>query len=170
MTTNNLKKIINAMFNDTKIEVNNHMVGTDGQLITNDYDEFYIVPYLKKTRQIINTNESDNTGVGVFTAFGSGSSVESSLDYKLESELDTLTLINNTTNIVSGAFVITSTVKNSTDEDILISELSTFMNSMRTIMNDPYYSKTFMLTRNVLETPITIKPGETKTFTITINF
>ena len=170
MTTNNFKKIINAMFNDTKIEVNKYMVDTNGQLITSDYSGFYIVPYLKKARQIINTNESDNTGVGVFTAFGSGSSVESSSDYKLESELDTLTLISNTTNIASEAFVITSTVKNSTDEDILISELSTFMNSTRTLSGDPYYSKTFMLTRNVLETPITIKPNETKTFTITINF
>lgn len=167
MLTNNFRKILNYMFKNTTLVVKDNIVGLDGKII--DYTDEDSIPlnFLNISKQAILTSDS-TTGNGVFIAYGNGTTIATSNDYNLESEISGLTLLGNFLSITDNGYITTSSVKNTSNEDIIVKELGLFETSNG---QDSYGARvTFMLTRNVLETPITIKPNETKTFTITINF
>lgn len=168
MLTNNFRKILNYMFKNTTLVVTDNIVGLDGKIIDNTNGDSIPLNFLKESRQAILTSgdETNKTTQGVFIAYGAGTTIATSNDYKLESEITDLTLLGNSVFITDNGYVITSSVKNTLGGAIRVKELGVF----ETSRSEYGVRKTFMLTRNVLETPITIKPGETKTFTITINF
>lgn len=164
MLTNNFRKILNYMFKNTTLLVAGNMTGLDGKIINYTNGDSIPLNFLNKSKQAILT--SDTTTEGVFIAYGNGTTIATSNDYNLESEISGLTLLGNSLSITDNGYITTSSIKNTSNEDIIVKELGIFETS-----KSQYGDRsTFMLTRNVLETPITIKAGETKTFTITINF
>lgn len=163
MLTNNFRKLLKYMFKHDVSFNGGNMVGLDGKETVFTNDDSNPLSWLNSSKQAILT--SDTTKDGVFIAYGSGTTIATSNDYKLESEITDLTLLVNSVSITDNGYIITSSVKNTSDEDIIVKELGIF-EALKVHGVRP----TFMLTRNVLETPITIKPNETKTFTVTINF
>lgn len=164
MITNNFRKILNYMFKNTTLLVAGNMVGLDGKIIEFTNGDSIPLDFLNKSKQAILT--SDDTTEGVFIAYGNGTTIATSNDYNLEGEITDLTLLGNSVSITDNGYVVISSIKNTSNEDIIVKELGIF----ETSKSQYRVRSTFMLTRNVLETPITIKPNETKTFTITINF
>lgn len=164
MLTNNFRKILNYMFKNATLVVKYNITGLDGKIIDFTNGDSIPLDYLNKSKQAIST--SDTTTEGVFIAYGNGTTIATLNDYNLESEISDLTLLGNSLSITDHGYIVTSSVKNTSDENIIVKEVGLFETS-----KSKYGERsTFMLTRNVLETPITIKPDETKTFTITINF
>lgn len=167
MLTNNFRKILNYMFKNETLLVKNNIVGLNGRIISYTDEDSIPLNFLNKSKPAILTSDSTKTE-GVFIAYGNGTTIATSNDYNLESEITDLTLLGNSVFITDNGYVVTSSIKNTSNEDIIVKELGLFETSNG---KDIYVARlTFMLTRNVLETPITIKPNETKTFTVTINF
>lgn len=167
MLTNNFRKILNYMFKNETLLVKDNIVGLDGRIISYTNEDSIPLNFLNKSKQAILTSDSTTTE-GVFIAYGNGTTIATSNDYNLESEITDLTLLGNSVFITDNGYVVTSSIQNTSNEDIIVKELGLFETSNG---KDIYGARsTFMLTRNVLKTPITIKPNGTKTFTVTINF
>lgn len=152
------------MFKNTKLVVEDNMVGLDGEILGRANGDSFPTEFLSKSKQAILT--SDTTTEGVFIAYGNGTTIATSNDYNLEGEITDLTLLGNSVSITDNGYIVTSSVKNTLGGGIIVKELGIF----ETSKSEYGDRQTFMLARNVLETPIMIKPGETKTFTVTINF
>lgn len=119
------------------------------------------------------TNYTD-CKTGIF--FGSGTTPATSDDYKLESVID---YSENALNVVSSTaaavvdkntpYVYSYTVKNNSDEDITISEIGLiskiFDLNKSTSASD--YITYFLWARDTFE-PVTLQPGDTRAFTMTI--
>ena len=169
MINNNFKKILKSLFTYTDTNINDlKLIGLDGAEIHEDNDGFYILNYLNTSlNTIINSDgiSSDVKG-GVGMGFGAGREQVSLEDYNLYSWIDDLSYLSSSVVTTEECYMVTTSVKNNTSTDIIVSEVGIFGRGT----NGQSTSHPFMLTRNVLETPITIKPNETKTFTITINF
>ena len=164
MLTNNFRKILNYMFKNTTLLVADNMVGLDGEIITNTNGDSIPLNFLNKSKQAILT--SDDTTEGVFIAYGNGTTIATSNDYNLEDEITDLTLLGNSVSITDNGYVVISSIKNTSNENIIVKELGIF----ETSKSEYGVRSTFMLIRNVFENPVTINPNEIKTFTITINF
>lgn len=153
------------MFKNTTLLVADNIVGLDGKIIDFTNGDSIPLNFLNKSKQAILTSDSTATE-GVFIAYGDGTNTATLNDYKLEREITDLTLLGNSVSITDNGYVVASSIKNTLGGTITVKELGIF----ETSKSEYGYRSTFMLARNVLETPITIKPNETKTFTITINF
>lgn len=165
MLTNNFRRILNYMFKNTALVVKDNIVGLDGEIITDTNGESIPLNFLNESKQAILTSDSTATE-GVFIAYGNGTTIATSNDYNLESEISGLTLLGNFVSITDNGYAVISSIKNTLNGSVTVKELGIF----ETSKSEYGDRNTFMLTRNVLETPITIMPNETKTFTITINF
>jgi hypothetical protein len=146
------------------------LIGLDGtKIVMYSSDKFHILPDLNTSlNTIINSDGiSSNVKGGVCIGFGAGGSKQVSLeDYNLETIIDNLSYQSSSVETTEEGYTVTTSVKNNTSTDIIVSEVGLFCRGQNNYSSyDPC-----MLTRNVLETPITIKSNETKTFTITINF
>lgn len=120
---------------------------------------------------IINSDGiSSNVKGGVCIGFGAGSKQVSSEDYNLETIINNLSYQSSSVETNEEGYTVITSAKNNTSRDIIVSEVGLFGRGQSRVDPDYTSQHPFMLTRNVLETPITIKPNETKTFTITINF
>lgn len=103
---------------------------------------------------------------------GTGTTTPTSTDYTLESPIESnLTHVssacskgyNSTTN--KSSYVITRTFTYTGSSNITITEIGVFHNG-RDASN--YYA--FLLSRELLDTPLTVSPGETFTVTMTLEF
>lgn len=172
MINNNFKKILKCLFTYTNTNVNAlNIIGLNGTKIHESYNDFYILPFLKTSlNTIINSDgiSSDVNG-GVCIGFGAGSKQVSLEDYNLETIINNLSYQSSSVETTEEGYTVITSAKNNTSTDIIVSEVGIFCRSQSS-QAPGLASNPFMLTRNVLETPITIKPNETKTFTITINF
>lgn len=171
MINNNFKKILKCLFTYTNISINSlKLIGLDGKRIIEYEESIYILSYLNTSlNTIINSDgiSSDVKG-GVCIGFGAGSKQVSLEDYNLETIIDNLSYLSSSVVTTEECYMVTTSVKNNTSTDIIVSEVGIFgrgQNQSGTNASHP-----FMLTRKVLETPITINPNEIKTFTIAINF
>lgn len=100
---------------------------------------------------------------------GSGDTTPTDSDIKLEEEISTLTTISSYTpssNAYEDNYIVTSsiTVKNNTNENIVVKEMGIV--NIRYLSTYNYY---FLYAREVLETPITIEPNQTKSFSMTLS-
>ena len=96
---------------------------------------------------------------------GTGTTPPAYSDFRMENYNTGLTYSNATASWSAPNMILTESATNNTDSDITVSEIGVFgMDSN----NNQYYNKV-LYTRNVIE-PVTIKPNETKTFTVKINF
>ena len=171
MINNNFKKILKCLFLYTSEDINNlKLIGLDGSIIKEQATgySFDFVPFLNKSLNTVINSAGINSNVkgGVCMGFGAGSKQVSLEDYKLETIIDYLSYLSSSVVTTEEGYIVTTSVKNNTSRDIIVSEVGLFGRGT----DNNRAGQTFMLTRNVLETPITIKPNETKTFTITINF
>ena len=171
MINNNFKKILKCLFTYTNTNINDlNLIGLNGTKIYEQLNDFYILPYLNTSlNTIINSDGiSSNVTGGVCIGFGAGSKQVSLEDYNLETIINNLSYQSSSVETTEEGYTVITSAKNNTSTDIIVSEVGIFCRGQTT--DDVAFPYPFMLTRNVLETPITIKPNETKTFTITINF
>lgn len=173
MINNNFKKILKCLFTYTNTNINAlNLIGLNGTKITERWDDYYILPYLNTSlNTIINSDKiSSNVTGGVCIGFGAGSKQVSLEDYNLETIINNLSYQSSSVETTEEGYTVITSAKNNTSTDIIVSEVGIFCRGQSRHSGMDFGSKPFMLTRNVLETPVTIKPNETKTFTITINF
>ena len=171
MINNNFKKILKCLFNYTSTDINAlKLIGLDGSIIKEQETgySFDFVPYLNTSLNTIMKSQGMSTNVkaGVCIGFGAGSKQVSLEDYNLETIINNLSYQSSSVETTEEGYTVITSAKNNTSTDIIVSEVGIFGRGT----NGYAAGHFFMLTRNVLETPITIKPNETKTFTITINF
>lgn len=171
MINNNFKKILKYLFTYTNTNINNlKLVGLNGTEIHETRDDNYILSYLNTSlNTIINSNGiSSNNKAGVCMGFGAGSKQVSLEDYNLETIIDNLSYLSSSVETTEEGYIVITSAKNNTSTDIIVSEVGIFCRGQN--QSGTNVSHPFMLTRKVLETPITINPNEIKTFTIAINF
>ena len=96
---------------------------------------------------------------------GTGTTPPAYSDFRMENYNTGLTYSNETASWSAPNVILTESATNNTDADITVSEIGVFGTDSN---SNQYYNKV-LYTRNVIE-PVTIKPGETKTFTVKINF
>lgn len=83
--------------------------------------------------------------------------------YNFNYDNTNFTSSNQSTNILDDRIVYTCNKTNKTTSDLVVTTVGVSV-------HDNTWKKHFFIEITKLETPITIKPNETKTFTITINF
>jgi len=170
MINNNFKKILKWLFMRGNPDIHTlKPIGLDGTEIQ-EGNGYNILQYLHTSLNTIINSDGINSNVkgGVCMGFGAGGSKQVSLeDYKLETMINNLSYLSSSIVTTEEGYIVTTSVKNTTSRDIIVSEVGIFCRGEN---NDYKVSSPFMLTRNVLETPITINPNEIKTFTVTINF
>lgn len=116
----------------------------------------------------IASDVSSGGGGGSFIAVGSGSTEATKDDYTLESPITSLTVSSYTFGATAEGVQYTSVMTNPTDSDVVIREIGIFekMN-----INSAYLpAHCCMWGREVLDTPITLEPGQTATFTAELTF
>ena len=95
---------------------------------------------------------------------GTGTTPPTYSDYKMENYNTGLTYSNSTISWSAPNVIITESATNNTNANIIVSELGVFG-----LEDGRASNRKILLTRNVIS-PVTIKPNETKTFTVKINF
>lgn len=149
MVTNNLKKVIAGMLYSN---ANTEVTHIDGS--TYSYSANRFMPYQ------YGTSASDKYG---YIAVGSGNTAPTANDYSLESEVTGLNnmgvFINNGVNGIT----ISATITNITSNNVTIKEYGLYGYQSA----DNKYT---MLTRTVLDNPITLEAGEIATITINLGF
>lgn len=114
---------------------------------------------------------TSKTGQGAFFRVGTGKSAETVDDYKLDTDVsENFELIGILNDTINFGRAFTCLFKNISNTDIIINEVGLFMK-----MYGKDYPQCFnnsvccLLARTVLETPITIKSGETQVLNYTLN-
>ena len=144
-----------------------NMIKTDGTK-PDQYNNVNTFPYatnnvVYETPTIDQITGSFSSSMGKSLLIGSGTTPPTIDDYKLENQITTgfsasITGSNSIDAIYSsGQFTITLTIVNTQTEDLVISELGYFVQGI------------FLYDRIVLDTPITIAPGGTKTIEYRLN-
>ena len=95
---------------------------------------------------------------------GTGTTPPTYSDYRMENYNTELTYSNATVSWSAPNVILTESATNNTDANIIVSEVGVF----GTYDTSTTYQR-ILYTRTLIE-PVTIKPGETKTFTVKINF
>ena len=116
-----------------------------------------------------NTTGSTNiNSIGYFKGIvlGTGTTPPTYNDFKIETPVESSGYSNNSYSVSADCQqVLTQSYTNKSSEDITVTELGLFVSDTNANVN---YAKV-LLTRNVIS-PVTIKPNETKTFTIKIDY
>ena len=107
-------------------------------------------------------------GLGAYKGIvlGTGTTPPTYSDFRIETPVESSGYSNNSYSISADCQqVLTQSYTNKSSEDITVTELGLFISDADSNEN---YAKV-LLTRNVIS-PVTIKPNETKTFTIKIDY
>ena len=115
-----------------------------------------------------NTGKSSIYDIGAFKgiALGTGTTPPTYSDFRIETPVESSGYSNNSYSISADCQqVLTQSYTNKSSEDIIVTELGLFVTDSDTNTN----AGKILLTRNVIS-PVTIKPNETKTFTIKIDY
>lgn len=187
MITNNLKKIVtfagglnNAYYwgydqnftlknfdnTDTEFYKTDRPTYSVGEIITRILSGLSGKATSKDLEYLTNT-----IGQGAFFRVGTGKSAETVDDYKLDTDVsENFELIGISNDTINYGRVFTCLFKNISNTDIIINEVGLFMKMYG--KDYPQYfnnSVCCLLARTVLETPITIKSGETQVLGYTLN-
>lgn len=111
----------------------------------------------------------DNLGF-TFLAFGSGTSEPTDDDYMVTSLISTLTVSSATCGKTVNGKQYTAVVTNGTTDSIDISEFALFTRVNVAASSLEALQTSIMLYREVLDTPVTLEPGQTATFTVELTF
>lgn len=115
------------------------------------------------------TNSIDLTAgntTGLWIAFGSGTTEVNKDDYTLAEQLTDYTVISNTITLRYDVFdsdimIVNRTIKNTGSSDMIVKEMALVYTY------NSASGKSAILSREVLKNPVTIKPDEIYSFTIT---
>lgn len=110
-----------------------------------------------------------NTGI-TFLSYGSGTTEPTADDYTLESPISTLTGSSATCGKTASGKQYTQVVTNETNEDVTITELGLFVLVHIAYNEASAMKSSIMLYHEVLDTPVTLAPGQTATFTVELTF
>ena len=105
-----------------------------------------------------------------FLAFGSGTTEPTADDYTLESPISTLTASSVTCGKTTTGKQYTQVITNGTSEAIDISEFALLTYVGVDGSGSETIHSSIMLYREVLDTPVTLEPGQTATFTAELTF
>lgn len=112
------------------------------------------------------SNGIDTPGVCKGIVLGTGTTPPAYNDFRIETPVESAGYSNNSYSISGDCQqVLTQSYTNKSSEDIIVTELGLFVTDSN--INE-HFAKV-LLTRNVIS-PVTIKPNETKTFTIKIDY
>ena len=114
------------------------------------------------------TGGSNINSIGFFKGIvlGTGTTPPTYNDFKIETPVESSGYSNNSYSVSADCQqVLTQSYTNKSSEDITVTELGLFVSD--TNVSESYAK--VLLTRNVIS-PVTIKPNETKTFTIKIDY
>lgn len=112
-----------------------------------------------------NTSGADNNGCGLFIIVGNGATPPTTNDYKLNSFVELYPVSASVAYYQNGTtLTVTRTFKNTGAEDITVSEVGLCGSAA----SNTSINSNFLLAREVLSSPVTIKPNEMYTFTIAI--
>ena len=110
-------------------------------------------------------------GLGTYLSpailLGSGTTPATVEDYYLETLITTLTHIRSTKSRNNNTLTFTTTWQNNTGAAITINEFGVHMVNKRTTTKD---TTSIMYTRTVSEEPVVMQPGDSRTFTVSIDF
>lgn len=149
MIVNNLKKIMAGMlYNNESTEVT-HIDST-----TYSYSANRFMPYQ------YNASGSDRSG---YIAVGNRNTAPTVNDYTLGGEITGLSNIGTFVNNGANGFTISATITNTTNSDVTIKEYGLYGYQTAD-------ARWTMLTRTVLDSPLTLAPGEIVTITINLGF
>lgn len=187
MITNNLKKIVtfagglnNAYYwgydqnftlknfdnTDTEFYKIDKPTASDGEIMTRILSGLSGKATSKDLEYLIYPEEQ-----GVFFRVGTGKSAETVDDYKLDTDVsENFELIGMSNDTINYGRVFTCLFKNISNTDIIINEVGLFM-KMYGKSSPRYFNNSVccLLARTVLETPITIKSGDTQVLNYTLN-
>ena len=149
MVTNNLKKVIAGMLYDN---ASTEVTYIDGSTFSFSATSFMPFQY--------GTSLSDRYG---YIAVGSGNTAPTANDYSLESKITGLNNTGTFSNNGVNGLTISGTITNTTNNNVTIKEYGLY--GYQSVSN-----KYTMLTRTVLDNPITLETGEIATITINIAF
>jgi hypothetical protein len=110
-----------------------------------------------------------STGIA-FLSYGSGTTDPTTDDYTLTDYIDNLTCSSGTCGKTANGKQYTQVVTNETNEDITITELGLFVLVHVNYSQPSAMKSSVMLYHEVLDTPITLEPGQTATFTAELTF
>lgn len=149
MVTNNLKKIWSAGMSTSS---------TPSVQLTNIDGTSYSTPvtYVIPTKYSTSPSGSNR----FYIAVGSGNTEPTLNDVSLESEITTLTNIGGVTDNAEYGITYNATLTNTTVNDVIIKEYGIYV----------YSDAWKMLTRTVLDNPITLESGEIATIAINLGF
>lgn len=140
-------------------------IGTEYKIRSGTVDVIYSVSgsvYNNTT----GANGIDSFGYYKGIALGTGTTPPTYQDFKIEAPVESTGYSNNSYSISADCQqVLAQSYTNKSSEDITVTELGLFVTDLA---NNENYAKV-LLTRNVIS-PVTIKPNETKTFTIKIDY
>ena len=126
---------------------------------------------IKSTSGRLYNNTTSDNGIDTFgyfkgIALGTGTTPPVYSDFKIENPVEPAGYSNDSYSISADCQqVLTQSYTNKSSEDIIVTELGLFAVDSNSNEN---FAKV-LLTRNVIS-PVTIKPNETKTFTIKIDY
>ena len=130
--------------------------------ITNYHD---YVPAGSTSSSTLNLSQFVITGTGTkfCIRLGSGVTEPTESDYKLDSAITGLTLVGSTKFNRNDTSILTvvSVYKNNTDHDVTVNEIGLMYSNTTD-------ETTYLLGREVLDSSVTIKAGETYTFTVIV--
>lgn len=109
------------------------------------------------------------TGI-TFLAYGDGTTEPTADDYTLTNYIDDLTCSSATCGKTATGKQYTQVVTNETNDDIEISEIALFALVYVNNTQPSAMKSAIMLYREVLDTPVTLEPGQTATFTVELTF
>lgn len=149
MVTNNLKKIWSARMSTTSTP-SVHLTNIDGT--SYDGSTTYVIPTTYST-----SPSGDNR---FYIAIGDGDTAPTIDDVSLESEITTLLDNRGGVNYNEYGITYNAILTNTTVSDVIIKEYGLYV----------YSGAWKMLTRTVLDNPITLEAGEVATITINLGF
>lgn len=133
--------------------------------------------YVKQRMQRYNTNSNPynsavSTGrLNVLICVGSGTTPPTIDDTKLENAILDLTFLGGASTLSRTTTTVTTTWQNNTGAPITINELGIHCSpDLNGTSNNVIKSPFVILTRSVLEQPVVMQDGESRTFSIAINF
>ena len=143
-------------------------VATSGLFNTN-YHHYFGQLISRPFNAYTNNTTANNTSVGISQigiCLSSDTTPPALDDYKLNTFLtgSDLTPVSNSVVTSDDNYVLIQTVKNDTAENKVINTVGVFCGT-----NDDMKHTRFLITKTLLDTPITIAPEEIKTITVNIN-
>ena len=160
MLTNNGLQWIRKMGCDYDASSMNIIATNGNRMTAYNYGSGYMRSLLGSTNLTSPPSSETSDVVAPFIGVGSGDAVESANDYKLDNYINTLSYVSGVAGNNGDLTTKTTTFKNNTSSTIVVKELGLYYgwSNMTPVL----------IARKVLDTPVSIEPGETKTFSVHI--